>query len=69
MSDDPLQKDWEWIVDVLHMSYTRALDGQRITLYRPKGWSKSADIKWTMEDAIVRQIRTIINAAEVVDQE
>lgn len=62
-----LQTDWEWILKVLYMEYTRVLDGQRITLVRPKGWSKAADIKWTMEDAIIRQVKTIISTAEVVD--
>jgi hypothetical protein len=66
---DALQGDWEWIMKVLRMSNDRVLDGQRITLYRPKGWSKSADIKTTMADAMIRQIKTIVSTAEVVDAE
>jgi hypothetical protein len=68
-STDTLQSDWEWIIKVLRMSNDRVLDGQRITLYRPKGWSKSANIKSTMADAMIRQIKTIISTAEVVDAE
>jgi hypothetical protein len=68
-STDTLQSDWEWIVAVMQMSLTRVLDGERITLYRPKGWSKSANIKSTMADAMIRQIKTIISTAEVVDAE
>jgi hypothetical protein len=64
-----LQGDWEWIVKVLQMSVTRVADGQRVTLYRPDGWSKAADIKWTMEDAMIRNIRIILSTAEVVDAE
>jgi hypothetical protein len=64
---DALQGDWEWIVAVLQMSLTRVLDGEHITLYRPKGWSKSANIKSTMADAMIRQIMTIVSTAEVVD--
>jgi hypothetical protein len=66
-STDTLQSDWEWIMKVLRMSNDRVLDGQRITLYRPKGWGKSADIKTTMEHALIQQIKTIISTAEVVD--
>jgi hypothetical protein len=66
---DALQGDWEWIMKVLRMSNDRVLDGQRITLYRPKGWGKSANIKSTMADAMIRQIKTIISTAEVVDAE
>jgi hypothetical protein len=66
---DTLQGDWEWIVDVLKMCSDRARDGQRITLHRPKAFSKSANIKATMADAMIRQIKTIISAAEVVDAE
>jgi hypothetical protein len=64
---DILQSDWEWIIAVLQMSVTRVLDGQRVTLYRPQGWGPSADIKWTMEHALIQQIKTIISTAEVVD--
>jgi hypothetical protein len=68
-STDTLQSDWEWIVAVMQMSLTRVLDGEHVTLYRPKGWSKSANIKSTMADAMIRQIKTIISTAEVVDAE
>ena len=66
---DTLQGDWEWIGKVLRMCVTRVADGQHITLTRPKGWGKAADIKWTMEDAMIRNIRIILSTAEVVDAE
>ncbi len=69
MSDDSLQGDWEWIIKVLKMTADRVIDGQRITLYRPKGWQKSVDMKSLMEAGVMRQIRTILSTAEVIDAE
>jgi hypothetical protein len=66
---DTLQGDWEWIVKVLQMSVTRVADGQRVTLYRPDGWSKSVDIRKTAEAAIMTQVSAILSTAEVVDAE
>jgi hypothetical protein len=69
MIDDALQGDWEWIIKVLKMSADRVIDGQRVRIYRPPSFSKSADMKAIMEDAIMRQIRIILWTAEVVDSD
>ena len=66
---DTLQTDWDWILKVVKMTSERVQDGQRIILVRPKGWSKSADIKSTMANGLIGQIKTIISTAEVVDAE
>ncbi len=62
-----LQGDWEWILKVLKMTTDRVKDGQRITLYRPPSFSKTASMTATMEAAIIVQVRTILSTAEVVD--
>jgi hypothetical protein len=67
--DDALQGDWEWIIKVLKMSTDRVIDGQRVTLYRPPSFSKSADMKATTEAAVMRQVRIILSTAEVVDSD
>lgn len=69
MQTDALQGDWEWIIKVLKMTSDRVVDGQRVTLYRPVSFSKTADMKATMEAAVMRQIRTILSTAEVIDAE
>ena len=68
-SAEALQGDWEWIIKVLQMTTDRVIDGQRIRLYRPSTFSKSADMKTTMEAAIMGRVRTILSTAEVVDAE
>ncbi len=68
-SAEAVQGDWEWIIKVLKMVTDRVIDGQRITLYRPSTFGKSADMKATMEAAIMRQVRTILSTAEVIDSD
>ncbi len=64
-----LQGDWEWILKVLKMTVDRVEDGQRIRLYRPPSFSKTADMKATTEAAVTRQIRTILSTADVIDSD
>ena len=66
---DTLQTDWDWLLKVMKMTEDRVLDGQRIRLRRPVGWSKTADIRRTMEAGVCGMVANILSTAEIIEPE